>query len=176
MKMVKIQLSLDDYLIDKQDCIEIIDIIKKTTVDTDVYEGPMGEMGGISWFPRDLIILIIGMTAGGFFSAMGKDLYNKLKIKFKLLLSQFTSRESSISTAYLAYEINKLTLYFEFNRDILGYVDLAFDKLKSDYPQIEKEVIRLLEFKPQILTGSFSSITFIFDIIDKQWIIAHFNS
>jgi hypothetical protein len=173
--MARISISLDNYLISGNDRKEIINIIKKTNVETDISEGDLGSKGGIYWFPTDLIILIVGLTASGFFKALGEDAYEKLKNKIKKLLTYKKETDNPIRNAFLSFEADGIVLYFEINWDTVECIDKALKKLAVDYPVIEQEIRRLIEFNPKKITGSFSSITFIFDVIDEQWIIAHFN-
>ena len=113
--------------------------------------------------------------AAGFFAALGKDLYIQLRDRIKKLLSEDQPKAGAIYYSYLAFDIGSTVLYFEVDRINVYSIDRAYEKIIEDFPIIKKEVERLIQFKPNKLTGKFDSITFIFDDLDDQWIIAHFN-
>lgn len=173
--MNKITLTIDDYLVSENDRKEIIGFIKKAGIENEIWECDTHSRGGLTWFPTDLIIAVVGLTAAGFFSALGENLYKKLKNKIKEVLSADKSMNEMIYYSYISFENKGITLYFEMNRMTTDSVDVAFDKIISDFEIITNEVDRLVEFNPEKITGKFDSITFTFDDEENKWIIAHFN-
>src|SRR3989339_268315 len=157
--MSKIKISLD-YSIPKEDRKKLISIVKKADAGAEVTEGDLSAMGGITWYPRDLIIFVASLTAAGFFAALGKDLYIQLRDRIKKLLSEDQPKAGAIYYSYLAFDIGSTVLYFEVDRINVYSIDRAYEKIIEDFPIIKKEVERLIQFKPNKLTGKFDSITF----------------
>lgn len=173
--MGKITLTIDDYLVPQNDRREVIEIIKKIGIENEIWECDTHSMGGVSWFPTDFIIAIAGLTAAGFLSALGEDAYNQLKNKIKKILSSNKAMNEMIYYLYISFEIKDITLYFEVNVTTVSIIDIALEKMISDFDMITEEVARLIQFNPEKITGKFSSVTFIFDDEENKWIISHFN-
>ena len=173
--MGKVTLTLDDFLLDKRDKKDLVAIINKFQVKSEVCECDTHAKGGINWFPTDAILLVVGLTAAGFFAELGKDLYTQLKNKIKVMLSAQKSYGEMIEFFYISFELDNINLYFKFDKITSYLVENSFDKIFSDFDLIEKEVKRLIDFRPNKITGEFNSITFIFDDEENKWIIAHFN-
>ena len=81
---------------------------------------------------------------------------HKLKINLKINLN-------STKLFHISFKTKNVVLYFEINIMTVYSIDVALDKMISDFEMIEKEVNRLIEFNPEKITGKFRSITFIFD-------------
>lgn len=174
--MEKISLSLDEGLIPKNDREEIINLIKKAkNVDVAIFEGDLGASGGMAWTPRDLVIAASGLTMAGFLAALGEDIYKLLKERVKKILSASRPFNEMIDCSYISFDLGNIILFFEVNRITVQSIDRAYEKIITDFHEITREVERLIKFKPEKLTGKIDSITFIFDDLEDQWIIAHFN-
>jgi hypothetical protein len=91
------------------------------------------------------------------------------------MLSAQKSYGEMIEFFYISFELDNINLYFKFDKITSYLVENSFDKIFSDFDLIEKEVKRLIDFRPNKITGEFNSITFIFDDEENKWIIAHFN-
>ena len=169
--MKKIELLLDDHLVSGSDREDLKEIIKKSGIKSSISECDTHAMGGISWFPTDLIITIFDYTAMGFFGALGLTLYKQLKNKIKDIVFK-----NKVEAVYISFDLLKVRIYFEINRFMRkDEFDIAFNKIESDFEFIANEINRLIDYNPEGITGKFNSITFIFDVQEKKWIISHFN-
>ncbi len=173
--MSKVYVLLDDFLIPEKTRKELEKVLSSPAFNTEIEEADTHAMGGLNWFPTDLIIQITGLTVAGFFGAIGGDAYSKLKEIVKNLLDKNSESSPGINNAYLCFELEKIDLYFEFNKITIGSIDSSFRILQDQFNEILIEINRLLDFDPKKLTGEFNSITFIFDEIENKWIITHFN-
>lgn len=162
----KISLTLDEFDLTEADRSDLVEVISRTNIETSVSIHDTHAKGGIAWFPTGLIITVLGLTATGFFQALGEDLYSK----FKNRLAQIKSRTSF----FLEFQCGKMELYFEFN-EFAEDLDECVKKLSEQYPSIVSDVKRLKRSRFESILGKYSSITFTFDPLEKKWTIAHFN-
>jgi hypothetical protein len=172
--MRSLEISIDEYLVKEKDRKEILGLlggIKKKITICDTHG-----KGGMNWFPIDIIIIIIGFTASGFFQEIGRDVYIKLKSKIKELLYKKNDIEK-ISYANIAFEIENKVVYFTFEDTLLEEnYDIAFEKIFSEFDELNIIITRLIRNKPEELFGKFESITMKFDEEENRWIIGWFNN
>jgi len=173
--MKKIELRLSEDLITEKDRKYLSNIFKKIKNNISVEEGGVGEAGGIAWFPTDLIIMAFGLTAAGFFAALGDDLYKKLKKKLISILKEEKRTARKISHFYIAFENKNMALYFEVFEFFSENLDHAVDKIEIDYPILLREALKIKK-ADYYSVGKFESITYNFNEDEDRWIISHFNT
>lgn len=173
-KMEKIYISLDEYLIKRSDRKELIGFFDKIK-NKEIIGCDAQAKGGLNWFPIDLIITIIGISAAGFLQEIGKDIYIKLKKKIKYLL--FSNQSEKIKYANIAFEISGKVIYFMFEDLMIeNSFDAAFEKIFSEYEENAKKIERFIESNPTELFGYFESITMKYDDDEEnRWIIGWIN-
>lgn len=171
--MEKIDISLDEYLIKETDRKELIGFFNGIK-DKEITECDTHAKGGLNWFPIDLIIAIIGISATGFLQEIGKDVYAKLKQKIKDLL--YSKQAEKIRYANIAFEVKGKVVYFMFE-DMLfeNNFDIAFEKIFSEYEQTAEKIEGFIESNPAELFGYFESITMKYDEEENRWIIGWLN-
>lgn len=171
--MKKIEILLDDYLIKKKDREDLVNLFSKVK-NKKITECDTHAKGGLAWFPVDLVITAIGLTATGFLQEMGKDIYLKLKKKIKKL----TRSERGDWTVYvnIAFEIKNKIIYFTFSEAIIERdFDEAFDKIFSDFNETAKKIEKFINSNPENLFGYYESITMQYDFEEKRWIVGWLN-
>jgi translation elongation factor EF-1beta len=173
--MEKIEISLDEYIIKENDRKEIIGFFSNIK-NKEITECDTHGKGGFNWFPIDLVIIIIGFTASGFFQEIGKDAYLKLKSKIKELLYKQNNIEK-IRYANIAFEIKGKVIYFTFEDTLIeSNYDIAFEKIFSDFEDMSSKIEKLIESHPEELFGNFESMTMKFDEEENRWVIGWFNN
>lgn len=175
--MQKVKISIDDFLVIDQDRKDLVKILKqRDDIEIEYSEHDTHAMGGMIWFPTDLIIEIVGLTIAGFFGAIGGEIYQQLKNKIKEILSRDATLDNpGVDWAFLVCEVGGKKVYFEFDKNLIDSYDAAFEKMLSDFPSITRDLIKFFEFGPKKLFGSFSSVTFVFDWEENRWVLAHLN-
>jgi hypothetical protein len=172
--MINVNLILDEYLLSENDRLDLKNIFIESKIKPNIFEGDTHAKGGIIWFPTDLIVLVIGMTAAGFFAALGKDIYKKLKIKLIKILEEEKPFDKKVSQLYFAFDHPKIRLYFVVSESYSDKLDYSIDKIANDYPLLLKEALDIKALNIKSI-GSFESIAYYFDEDEDRWIIAHFN-
>lgn len=175
--MQKVKISIDDFLVIDQDRKDLVKILKQRgDIEIEYSEHDTHAMGGMAWFPTDLIIEIVGLTIAGFFGAIGGEVYQQLKNKVKEILNhEATIDNPGIDWVFFVCEVEGKKVYFEFDKHLIDSYDIAFEKMLSDFPSIVQELIKFFEFGPKRLFGDFSSVTFVFDWEENHWVLAHLN-
>src|SRR6266567_6224361 len=134
-KIKKVHLYLDEFLTSREDRKEIIRLFEDAKFETNVEVSDLSAKGGISWFPHDLIIKVTEWTAAGFFGAMGKVAFDRLKDKLKSL---FENKISSLGSVYFVFEVREIVLYFEIDQRTYYSMDKdrKSTRLNSSHSQI----------------------------------------
>jgi len=171
----KLEIILDEYLLEKNEQEDLIKLFKNfNKIKSDIIVGDTHAKGGITWFPTDLIIVAFGMTASGFFAALGEDLYKKLKDKLIKIIKKEKPHNKKIEQFYFAFEIDNIRFYFEIYDFFSNNIGDQIDRIAVDFPNIVKEAKIIKKIGLRTI-GEFESITYRFDEDCNHWVVAHFN-
>ncbi|MGB4833589.1 MAG: hypothetical protein WBP40_01000 [Candidatus Moraniibacteriota bacterium] len=173
--MYQIRILADDGLIKKEYRTELEDIFRESGLNFEYVECDTHAKGGVIWFATGLIIAAVGMTAQGFFSAVGEDLYNKLKELIKDSLKNPPENTPGIGVAYISFINDGIEFYFEFSEFMMDNYDEASSRILADNDRIASEFRIISKKELENIHGEFTSVTLRFDENSRRWIVAHYN-